>query len=132
MSLVCLESASLFRSALCPRLNPDRHNGDFLWALVVAWWLPWLWPKLRRCLRSHQKPNCVSSPSNPLYFPPPSTPLLCIFRGYLTGRGDIMTKIDAQEGRAARARCFKTADDGHFDTETVTVLSHKTHPALTT
>ena len=51
---------------------------------------------------------------------------------YLTGRGDIMTKIDAQEGRAARARCFKTADDGHFDTETVTVLSHKTHTALTT
>ena len=36
MSLVCLESASLFRSALCPRLNPDRHNGDFLWALVAV------------------------------------------------------------------------------------------------
>ena len=31
-----LESASLFRSALCPRLNPDRHNGDFLWALVAV------------------------------------------------------------------------------------------------
>ena len=33
---VCLESYALFRPTLCPRLNPNRYNGDFLWALVAA------------------------------------------------------------------------------------------------
>ena len=34
MSLMCLESCPLFGPTLCPRLNPDRYNGNFLWALV--------------------------------------------------------------------------------------------------
>ena len=98
MMNVCLESYALFRPTLCPRLNPDRYNGDFLWALVAAMAMV---AAALFAVASKAELRFIAVKSFVLSA---TVDAVTAHLSWLSGWvGGIMTQIYAQEGRAARA-----------------------------